>query len=204
MNSESRQRKRVVKPVVDVPIILQLQTVIGQEVHSKYAGVEYRYSVIHDYQPCVIYLPPEGRDAIVRAGPQPGDLVEFVMQRQGRQSWFQVQVLDDSQEPLPSRRIATNGQRTINDYQQKPRQAQPGTRQVSGSPARGFTNGAEPYNVYQIEELFVRCYEAAARAVRAGIEEAQSVGGPTDATFGDVSRTAISLFIDCRRNGTDD
>ncbi len=91
------QREKI-KPIVDVPLLLQMETVSGQEASSVYNGVEYRYNVVHENRPSVIYLPAEGRDAIVRAQPVPGDYVELLKQKRGAHIVFQAQVLGDAYE----------------------------------------------------------------------------------------------------------
>jgi hypothetical protein len=201
------QRSKL-KPIIDVPMVLQMESVIGQEAHSQFTGTEYRYSVIHDQQPAFIYLPPEGRDAIVRARPQVGDLVELLVQRRGRQQFFRAQVLSDGYEPPQDQP----------DYDERPPQpAQPtnfgsrlrggmnGHRQLQPAPQAAPAPASRPTPVvptsHPVEELIVRCYQVAARAVKAGLDAATEAGAPTDATFEDVSKTAISLFIDRRRGG---
>jgi hypothetical protein len=201
-----------IKPIVDVPIVLQMESVIGQESKSPYTGIEYRYSVVHEHQPSFIYLPPEGRDAIVRARPQVGDLVELLMQKRGREQYFRAQILSDGYEqpeyderqPQPAGagpRLAPamNGR----SHRHAPTQPAPAPygreRQVQApAPAPALAPVAQSY---PIEELLVRCYQAAARAVKAGIVAAEEAGAPTDATFEDISKTAISLFIDRRKGG---
>ena len=92
------QSREKIKPIVDVPLILQMETVSGQESSSQFNGLEYRYNVIHEKRPSIIYLPREGRDAIVQAQPVPGDYVELLKQKRGSQIVFQAQVLGDARE----------------------------------------------------------------------------------------------------------
>ena len=92
------QSREKIKPILDVPLILQMETVSGQESSSQFNGLEYRYNVVHEDRPSIIYLPAEGRDAIVRARPVPGDYVELLKQKRGKQFVFQAQVLSDARE----------------------------------------------------------------------------------------------------------
>jgi hypothetical protein len=84
------QRQKI-QPVVDVPLVLEMETVFGQECSSRFNGVEWRYNVLHQQQPCYIYLPAEGRDAIQRAQPQVGDMIELVKQKRGNSVVFNAQ-----------------------------------------------------------------------------------------------------------------
>ena len=88
-----------IKPIVDVPLIFQLEAVYGQEVPSKFEqGIEYRFSVVHDSRPAYIYLPSSGRDAILQARPDPGDFIELLKLKKNNQVWFRAQVLSDAYE----------------------------------------------------------------------------------------------------------
>jgi hypothetical protein len=189
-----------IKPIVDVPMILEMESVVGQEANSPYTGLEYRYSVVHDRQPAFIYLPPEGRDALVRAHPQVGDLVELVMQKRGKQQFFRAQVLGDAQEP-PANQVAPRPQRVPsngNGYTNGHRQL---AAAPQAAPAPTPQMPAQQAERYPIEELLVRCFDVAARVIKAGVAAAEKVGAPNDASFEDVRATAISLFIDRRKGG---
>ncbi len=92
------QREKI-KPIIDVPMCFLMETVWGEESTSKFSGVEYRYNVIHEERPAFIYLPAEGRDAISRAQPQPGDFIELVKQKRNGRVEFSAQRLGDALEP---------------------------------------------------------------------------------------------------------
>jgi hypothetical protein len=125
-----QQSREKIKPILDVPIVLEMETVVGQETSSQYNGVEYRYNVVYDSRPSIIYLPAEGRDAIVRARPAVGDYLELLKQKRGNQILFRAQVLSDAYEQDP-------------EPEPEPEPPPPAPRpRPNGYTNNGYTNGA--------------------------------------------------------------
>lgn len=97
------QREKI-KPVTDVPITFQLQN-LGEECSSQFNGVEWRYNVVYDAKPCTIYLPREGRDAILRARPEAGDVVRLIKTKRGNTYAYIVnRVSEDAESEAPAPR----------------------------------------------------------------------------------------------------
>jgi hypothetical protein len=92
------QRQKI-QPVVDVPLLMEMETVFGTECSSKFNGTEYRYNVMFDRQPCFIYLPADGRDAITRAQPTVGETIELLKFKRGSQYYFRAQRVGDAYDP---------------------------------------------------------------------------------------------------------
>lgn len=78
------KRRTEVQPIVDVPILLELESPVGTESQSQHNGIdiEYRFEVVFEHQPALIYLNESGRDAIRRLQPKSGDLIELLKQKQ--------------------------------------------------------------------------------------------------------------------------
>lgn len=92
-------QRDVIKPQPDIPVIVRLDKgPEGQEREGRY-GVDYQYTVNHDQG--VMWLPREARDQLVRCGAQAGDEVQIVKSLRGRQAFWSVQVVPDSNEPVP-------------------------------------------------------------------------------------------------------
>lgn len=109
-------QREVIKPQVDVPVIVKLDKgPEGQEREGKY-GIDYQYTCNDDQ--AVMWLPKDARDMIVRSGAQAGDLLQIVKTLHGRQSVYSIQVL-----PPP----------TTRDYRIDPSMTPPRTN--------GYTNG---------------------------------------------------------------
>jgi hypothetical protein len=103
-----QQARPRIKPAPNVPLVLQMETIQGVEVNSQFTGVEYRYYVVHENEPSTIYLPPEGRDAIIRAEPDLGDFIELLKQKTARGYIYHASRLSDAREepgppPPPAR-----------------------------------------------------------------------------------------------------
>jgi len=97
--------REVIKPQADVPVVVKLDKgPEGQEREGRY-GVDYQYTVNDDR--CVMWLPREARDQLVRCGAQAGDEVQIVKSLRGRIAQWSVQVVPDSHEPLPSMQLAS-------------------------------------------------------------------------------------------------
>jgi hypothetical protein len=136
-----QQARPKIKPAPNVPIIFQMETVFGVEVNSQFTGVEYRYFVVFESAPSTLYLPPEGRDAIVRARPEIGDYIELVKQKTSRGFQYVASRCSDASEPQPERPYDRPVQ------QQQPPQPNGGMRMLAGNRhaiARPNGNGYNP------------------------------------------------------------
>lgn len=118
-------QREVIKPQVDVPVIVKLDKgPEGQEREGKY-GIDYQYTCNDDQ--AVMWLPKDARDMIVRSGAQAGDLLQIVKTLHGRQSVYSIQVL-----PPP----------TMRNYRVEP--ATPPLR------TNGYANGAPHTNTIEM------------------------------------------------------
>lgn len=100
-------QREVIKPKIDVPVIVCLdQGPEGQQKQGQY-GIDYQYTVNHDTG--VMWLPRSGRDAILKSGAQAGDTVEIIKVKRGANTHFVATLVGDRHEtqPAAARREAT-------------------------------------------------------------------------------------------------
>jgi hypothetical protein len=96
-----QQARPKIKPVPNVPLILQMETIQGVEMQSQVTGVEYRYYVVYESEPSTLYLPPEGRDALLRAQPDIGDFIELLKQKASGRFVYLAARISDATDPKP-------------------------------------------------------------------------------------------------------
>ena len=180
------QRRQIIKPQMDVPIVVKLDSrPEGTERDGKF-GVDYQYIVNDDRG--VMWLPREARDQLVRCGAQQGDEVQIVKSMRGRVSLFSVQVVPDSdpldEPPTPPRtngHPAVPGQPRTNGHALAQQ-----TRTVAPSPAAG--NMATGYLCSAIDA-----------AVEAAAYAKEKHGWPLQFDAEQVRRLAITLMIGAQR-----
>jgi hypothetical protein len=132
------QARPKIKPAPNVPLILQMETTFGVECHSDFTGTEFRYYATHENVPSTLYLPPEGRDAIVRADPQVGDFIELVKQKSnGGYVYRACRLASDANEdvgppPPPPRKANGEGVRLLAGNRPAP------ARAPAPAPAPGY------------------------------------------------------------------
>ena len=220
-----------IKPLFDVPLVFELEQIDGQEMTSKFTGLEYRFSVIFNRQPAYIYLPPEGRDAILSIRPQAGELIELVKQKSGNQLHFRAQRLSDSYEeepaPPPAPRNGTTTRtaapQTLNrgDYYRRaepeaparplpPRHALPAVPPapapaLAAARAQGVGQAMPPRpeatHVSPLTQRMPGCLRVAYDAWEEVRAYARAQGGELDYTTEDVRATGLSIYINACQNG---
>lgn len=169
--------RQKLKLPIDVPMVLQLENLDGQPVQSQYSdGPEYRYDVKHRNEHCLIYLPAQGRDAIMRSRATVGDEIELLKQKRGNGYVYAANVLPDGTEPPPqSVVVRSNG---------KPPATKP-------QPAQEIPTS------HPMEDLLVRCFVVAGRASWKAWEQLKAEGKQMDEPiWEDIRATGATLFIE--------
>jgi hypothetical protein len=208
------QRQKIT-PQINVPIYLQLETVYGQECRSTVNGVEYRYNVRHENQPGLIYLTANGRDALLRAQPRVGDVIELVRQKRGQATVYAVTLCDgqpwqadpdqndayeepEYQEPPQPMRMLAPQQRQPMRIAPPPQQQQPaaGTgRAASTQPQFGAPPPRPDANLPPIAQQLAGCMRVALDAWEETVAYAKSKGVELDYSSEDVRCTGLSVYI---------
>ncbi|WP_180540756.1 hypothetical protein [Nevskia soli] len=195
------QRQKIA-PIVDVPLLLEMETVFGQECNSKFNGVEYRFNVIHQGNPCFIYLPESGRDALASLRPDVGETVELLKQKKGTAFVYRAQRLSDAQEihaRLPSPPPAAiapvepraNGANGANVRTIAPRAPQP--------PATTGANALAP-QLPTVAMRLASCLCASLDAWEETRAYAARKGATLDYTSEDVRATGLTVYISQEKN----
>ncbi len=209
-----------IKPLFDVPLVFELEQTDGQEVPSKFTGLEYRFSVIFEARPAYIYLPVEGRNAILSIRPQAGELIELVKQKSGNQLYFRAQRLSDAYDEEPPAPAARNGTprhaapQTLNRgayYRREepganppplpPRQALPAAPAAAPPASHAQSTGQampprpEAPNVSPLTQRMAGCLRVAYDAWEEVRAYARSKGGELTYTSEDVRATGLSIYI---------
>jgi len=198
-----------IKLPVDVPVLVALETVNGQECKSSFNGVEYRYNAICDSRPGLMYLTAQGRDALASLRPSPGDLIEIVKQKRGKEYFFSVQIVSDAEEP-PVDKLLVPSRRNEPPPPPEPPAETRRVRMIAPAPAvraayaqangGGYVNGsAAPQTVPQshpTEELLARLFVAAGHALAKAHAQLKAEGFQLEAPiWEDVRAVGLSLFI---------
>ena len=98
----TRPNREKIKPRFDSPVVVRLEQIHGIESDSPYSGLEYRYNVVGDRGPALLYVPAEGRDAILSVRPKVGDVIELLKYKNGPEIAWAAQLLQgDGSEPEP-------------------------------------------------------------------------------------------------------
>ncbi len=172
--------RQVIKPQFDQPVVVKLDFgAEGMQRDGKY-GVEYQYTL--NDNTAVMWLPSQGRDALVRTQAQQGDYVQLSKTKRGQQNYWTAQVvpdaLEDDDAPPPPRRLAAPPQPVAP-------QQQPAAGAAESSP---------------MEDLLVRCFLCAGKALeRSHAALAQRLPQLEAPIWEDIRATGLSLFIDRNR-----
>jgi hypothetical protein len=176
-------QRQVIKPQIDVPLVVQLgRGPEGVEKAGKY-GVDYQYIVNNGAG--VMWLPKEGRDALIRSGARAGDEVEIVKSMRGKQAVFSAQVVSDAAEPpvapAPARQIRVVA-------------PQPSYTNGNGTTAAGRQQAPESH---PMEDLLTRCFVVAAHALRRAHTQLAREGFELDPpNWEDIRPSGATLFIE--------
>lgn len=206
------QRQKI-KPAIDVPMVMQLETVQGRESKSQFTGVEYWFNVVFDSQPSIIYLPDEGREAIESLRPQVGDYVELLKQKRGKQELYSAQLVSDgAEEPAPppppqrqpvrmlapaSRTAATNGPPSNGGYTNgAPRPSMTATAQAQAMPPDPDAQ------ISPVAQQLAGCLRVSLDAWEQTRQYAHDkYGVALDYTSEDVRAVGLSFYIGRTRDG---
>lgn len=215
-----------IKPAIDVPLILQMEQVYGQEVPSQFTGLEYRFTVVFEERPAFIYLPKEGRDAILQARPEVGDFIELLKRKRNNRVTFSAKVLSDAnEEPQPRRTQSRNGRYSedVPSYQSNyeddpfarrdeppppPRQMrqlpQPEQQQPrSQASAHGQAQPPRPEatNISPIAQQLAGCLRVSIDAWEEAVAYARLKNVQLDYTSEDVRAVGLSFYINAVERG---
>ena len=191
------QREKV-RFTTNVPFIVLLEQVEGREATSSYNGREYRYNVVQHRRPHILYLPPEGANALRRAAPNVGDEVELLKAiRDGQPEWS-ARVLSDAQEPLPSQEQAREVQAPAPHYSGQPERP---SAPHSSAPAKPQTDGSARSGPRSTAQLATRCMFVAFDVMMATEQYAASKGVTLEFNEEDIRALALSIYIGKTREG---
>ncbi len=183
-------QRQIIKPQFDQPITVKLDFgAEGIQRDGKY-GTEYQYTLNDDSG--VMWLPKQGRDALLRTNAQAGDYVRILKTKKSGQNVFDAQVLSDAEEeePAPVRQVDRAGNHSHHAL----------PKQVQSSKAQPGRASAQPVEVHPIGEMAKRAFELAATVVLHSEAHCKSIGLPVEANFEDVRALAISFMIERSRN----
>ncbi len=183
-------QREVIKPQPDIPVIVKLDKgPEGQEREGRF-GIDYQYTVNDDR--CVMWLPKEARDRLVRCGAQAGDEVQIVKSLRGLMAQWSVQVMPDSNElaPSPSQDRPVPAQARPNGY-------------VNGHGNGHYAGHAQPprpeANISPIAQQLAGCLRAAVDACVETEAYAKSKGMPLEFCSEDIRAMALSVYIGAQR-----
>lgn len=199
-----------IKPVIDIPLLVQLDTTEGVRSESQFTGLEFRYDAKHEGRPVKLYVKEEGRDAILRAQPIAGDLVEILMQkdRSGEFVWS-AHVISDGDEPpppvlpesprsRPARQLSApipNGK-----YTEPQKEVLRRVLPAKNDPSRSTPTRNEQPTTSPLARQVGGCLRTSFDAWELLREHAANAGVDFSYTSEDVRAFAISIFIDQRGN----
>lgn len=201
-------KRDVIKPQVDVPIVIKLDRgPEGRETAGQF-GTQYQYTVNDDS--AVLWLPPQGREALLRSGATAGDSVQLLKLQHGKatqfvatktgagagsaRTWDELQAYEDAPPPEPAR--------SIRILAPAPPPAPPSYSNGNGH-ANGHANGngstPRPERPSSLNTM-ARAMSAAVDLILSTQEYARKAGLALDeATVEDVRTIAITLYIDARK-----
>jgi hypothetical protein len=173
------------------PIVMLLDRGPEGKQVTNLGRVEFQYCVNEDRG--IIWLPPEGRAAILRSGAQRGDQIQLMQTSKG----WSAQRLGDSPAPPepPTRMVAprpaySNG----NGHHEPPPPAAP-----PKPPVPMPQLAAEPH---PIEALMFRCFVAGGRTLWRAYQKLLAEGCDYDKPqIEDVRAAGITLYIERTKNG---
>lgn len=91
-------QREILKFQADVPVTVVLdKSPESAQQKENDRGVYYQFAVNNNS--ALMFLPPEGRDALFRARAKAGDLVQIVKTYRGKQQIFTAQTISDAAEP---------------------------------------------------------------------------------------------------------
>jgi hypothetical protein len=188
--------RQKITPMSGQALYLTLESANGKEVPSKINGTEYRYDVTQNGQPAYIYLTAQGRDAIARTRVADGEEIRLLKMGRNGDTRYEVVPVSDATLPPP---VEPNDRRFEQHSRQAVRQPPP-PRQLPAPPAATAT----PETSHPIEDLLVRCFECAGRALLRAHDAIGKTGLSLEPPiWEDVRAVGISLFIERnkRENG---
>jgi hypothetical protein len=190
-------QRQVIKLEYDVPVLVKLDRGPEGREHTGQYGINWQYTLNDDA--AVMFLPKEGRDAILASGAHAGDTIELLKMQRNKQTLYQAQVVvSDAAEPPEAERAP----RLVSS---RPNATAHTVRQ----PAKSYVNGAAPRQQAAppqpatdpiediLTELFVRSGRAQGRAYAQLTAEGVEFEHPPK--WADTRAAAISLFIDRTR-----
>lgn len=208
-------QREIIRLAYDQPVTVVLDFADGIQVEGRY-GIEFQYTVNNNN--AMLYLPPAGRAALLQSGAQPGDSVQIIKSKRGRETLFSAALVGDASEVPPSlhqpskRYSNTHGVKFPNRCYANPAldAAAP-----APSPNGHVTNGhapavpppaqtpkmiaAEP-QAHPLEQLMLRCFMAAARVQFAAYElllkEHPGLDRPM---WEDIRASGTSFFIEVNK-----
>lgn len=151
-------------------------------------GVDWQYIVNHDCG--IMWLPEEGRDALLSSGAQAGDEVAIKRSRRGREWVWEIERVSDASEPPPPK---SNGQqRTIsanNGHLYPP----------PPLPESKYAKPEAPGN--PVAKQLASCLCAAIDSVAEAQTYATSKGLHVQFGAEDIRAIALTVYIGQQRNG---
>lgn len=183
-------QREVIRPMVDQPVVVKLDKSDGVQREGKY-GIDFQYTVNDDSG--VMWLPRDGRDALLRAGAQAGDAVEILKEKRGRDFIFNVRLVGDAFESNLKMAINGNGHNAA----PIPRRAyyQPG---VATAPPRSNGSQGTPAGA-GAPSLLGRCLREAIDAIEDATAYGAHKGRKLEFNEEDIRTCGLSLYIAATR-----
>jgi hypothetical protein len=191
-----------IKMVSGVPLIVTIEDTHAKPMTSRFHdGTEYLYSVMHRGSSCLLYLPVEGHEAMLRLGARAGDEVQLVKQQtQGQAPTFTARAVSDAHLAIPALPPPPPPQYS----QPAPAAVAQGVRMLA--PQTQFAPAPQPQTeapakVHPLEEIMQRCFVVAGRALWNAHRELAAAGCAYDQpTMEDMRAAGISMWIERTRN----
>jgi len=206
------QQREILRPQYGEPLVFRLdvEPEDAVEKEGKFGGLDWQYFV--NDGAAIVYLPMDGRNALLKSGARAGDLVSISKSKRGRSTLFSAEVQSDAAEPPPPPpRAAAPPQphQRVNERQPLPNRvyAQPETGPANGN---GHSNGngyhrpapqpapaKAPTPMAPFADYLCLAIDAVAIAQNYGREKGVSC------TFlgGDIRAIATTLYINGAENG---
>jgi hypothetical protein len=221
--------REIVKPILDQPIIVRLDHgPLGTEKRTD-KGTDFQYVINHDEG--IMWLPPDGRDALLKCMARAGDTVEILKTKRGAKAFFAAQVLpDDGIAPPPAPTAAPAKSYRADAYPPPHNYPRPAPPPRPLPPSVYYQPEPEPYSGPATQQLvpapqpapapapppaaaaarsgqttmtdkLARCLICAVDAAQVAAAHAKAHGLALAWTSEDIRAMGLSVFINLQREG---
>lgn len=193
-------QREILKPQMNVPLTVHLdQGPEGKEKTGQY-GTDYQYTV--NQNAGVMWLPAEGRDALIQSGAQAGDDVQIVKSMRGKQVVWSAQVVSDAAEvPAASNGVQvsyTSGVKFPARVYAQPAQAPVAAPRTAPAP-RPAPQPQPETRITPVAMQLASCFCAAIDACLEAETYAKSKGLAIEFNAEDLRAVALSVYIGAQR-----